>query len=169
MTQVRDEAPADVVGIRRVTELAFGGNAEAQLVEALRAASQATISLVAIVDDEVAGHILFSPATIESGARVNPAIGLAPLSVLPEHQRQGIGSQLAREGLRQCRQLGYELAIVLGHPAYYPRFGFQPAILRGIRCEYPGAEESFMVAELRAGALEGVTGLARYRREFALV
>ena len=88
------------------------------------------------------------------------------MAVLPSHQRNGIGSKLVRAGLEECRQLGYVAAVVLGHPEYYPRFGFAPSIRFGIRCEYDVPEEVFMAMELRQFALLGVSGIVRYRTEF---
>ena len=113
------------------------------------------------------GHIFFSPVSIESAASSFTAIGLAPLAVLPEFQRQGIGSLLVQHGLKECLRLGFPVVVVLGHPRYYPRFGFSPAKSKGLDCEYPVPDEVFMVAELSPGALRGRTGLVKYRPEFA--
>lgn len=132
----------------------------------LREGGKVTLSLVAVEDDRVVGHILFSPVTIESEAEVRAAAGLAPLAVLPELQRSGIGSRLVRAGLEECRNAGHECVVVLGHPDYYPRFGFVPAICYGVRCEFDVPDEAFMVIELREGALRGRAGTARYQPEF---
>jgi putative acetyltransferase len=91
------------------------------------------------------------------------------MAVLPEHQKQGIGSQLVQAGLRECQRIGCEVVVVLGHPEYYPRFGFIPASQKCLRCEYPVADEFFMVAELKAGTLGGQPGLVKYRPEFDCV
>jgi putative acetyltransferase len=112
------------------------------------------------------GHIFFSPVSIESQDSFPTAMGLAPMAVLPEHQNRGVGSLLVQEGLRACLQLGCGLIVVLGHPEYYPRFGFVPAHQKGLRCQYQVPLETFMVAELKSGALTGKQGLVKYHPEF---
>jgi putative acetyltransferase len=169
---MRAERAEDRAWVRRVNELAFGRQNEADLVDALREKAGPYISIVAIVDDEVVGHIFFSPVSIESiesGDDSFAAMGLAPMAVLPAHQGQGIGSQLVREGLRESQRLGYDIVVVLGHPNYYRRFGFVPAGLKGLRSEYDVADGVFMVAELIPGALEGRRGLVKYHSEFGKV
>src|SRR5512139_3660671 len=163
---IRREEPTDIAAIRFVNEQAFGGTAEAHAIDQLRDRGAATLSLVATVGDRVVGHLFFSPVTIESSDRSWPGLGLAPLSVLPDYQRQGIGTALMNAGLEECRRLGHERVVVLGHPDYYPRFGFVTARPRGINNEYNAPEEAFMILELRPGALTGVTGMARYQPEW---
>jgi putative acetyltransferase len=163
---VRSEEPEDIAAIRIVNERAFGNAAEADLVDALRRNGKATISLVAEDDGRVVGHILFSPVTIETGERELVGVGLAPMSVIPERQNQQIGSLLVEEGLRRCREDGRRFVVVLGHPGYYPRFGFVPASRFGIKSEYDVADEVFMVMELREGALRGRQGIVKYQPEF---
>ena len=155
--------------MRRVNELAFEQPNEADLVDALRANARPFISLVAVVDEQVVGHIFFSPVSIESENGVFTAMGLAPMAVLPEYQNQGIGSQLVREGLKECQRLGHRIVVVLGHANYYPRFGFTPASLKGLRSEYDVPDEVFMVTELVPGALEERRGLVKYHPEFGKV
>lgn len=167
---VRDEAAADREAIRLVNEAAFGGQAEAMLVDALRANDRALLSLVAVADGSVIGHILFSPVeVVAAGGERFPAIALAPLAVVPSQQNRGVGSILTIEGLNRLRESGHGIVVVLGHTDYYPRFGFQPAAPLGIHCPWDVPEPAFMVAELVPGALEGVSGLVRYGPEFALV
>lgn len=166
MIVVRAEKTEDHKSVRRVNELAFGQPNEADLVDALRANARPYISLVAVVDEQVAGHIFFSPVSIESEAGAFTATGLAPMAVLPEYQNQGIGTRLVREGLKECQRLGEHIVVVLGHPKYYPRFGFAPASLKGLRSEYDVPDEVFMVAELTVGALAGRQGLVKYHPEF---
>jgi putative acetyltransferase len=166
MIAIRKEEPADAPEIRHVVDQAFGQSEEADIVEALRRRGAVTLFLVAVRDDRVIGHILFSPVTIESERSGFEAIGLGPMAVLPTYQNQGIGSQLARRALQECRDAGHEIVVVLGHPAYYPRFGFVPAIPLGIRWELETSEGAFMVLELRDGALAGRTGVVRYQPEF---
>src|SRR5215510_8192246 len=163
---VRSEKPEDIPAIRIVNERAFGGAAEADLVDALRRNGKATISLVADDDGRVVGHIIFSPVTIETSERELAGVGLAPMSVIPETQNQRIGSLLVEEGLRRCREGGHPFVVVLGHPDYYPRFGFVPAGSFGIKSEYNVADGVFMVMELRGGALSGCAGVAKYQPEF---
>lgn len=163
---VRAETPADVPGVRRVNELAFGRPAEADLVDAVREAASPIISLVASVDDQVVGHVLFSPITIEGEQESFEALGLAPVAVLPDYQNRGIGAALIRSGLAECRRLGHDVVIVLGHPSYYPRFGFVTASTIGLRCEFEVPDEAFMVAELTPGALRGRRGVVHYPPEF---
>ena len=169
--EIRPERPGDARAIHRVNREAFGQPEEADLVDRLRAAvgdsgEKAWISLVARRDSEIIGHILFTEVTIRSGSASRSATGLAPMAVLPGRQRQGIGSKLVEAGLAACRAAGHQLIVVLGHPAYYPRFGFTPAIDFGLRCEYDAPSEAFMALELEAGALAGVAGTVCYRPEF---
>ena len=163
---IRPEKPEDVPAIRIVNERAFGGAAEADLVDALRRDGKAPISLAAEDGGRVVGHILFSPVTIETGERELVGVGLAPMSVIPERQNQRIGSLLVEEGLRRCREEGHRFVVVLGHPDYYPRFGFVPAGRFGVKSEYDVADEVFMVMELQEGALSGCAGVVKYQSEF---
>ena len=163
---IRPERSADVAAIRAVNERAFGQPDEAALVDAVRARGERRISLVAVDGARLVGHILFTPVTIGEPDQVHEAAGLAPLAVDPDHQRRGIGSRLVARGLDRCRECGYRIAVVLGHPAYYPRFGFVPARRHGIRFELDVPDDVFMVIELEPGALDGCTGVARYAPEF---
>jgi len=166
MVSVFHERPGDANAIRFVLEEAFGQSNEADLVDALRNRGVLTLSLVALRENEVVGHIVFSPVTIESAGSSFSAIGLGPMAVLPSYQRKGIGSQLVRIGLEQCRQAGHEIVVVLGHPDFYGRFGFVPTRHRGIHCEFDVPDDVFMVMELRQGALAGRGGLVKYQPEF---
>lgn len=166
--RIRPECPEDHAAIAAVHERAFPQPAEARLVEALRAAGAATISLVAEQDGRVVGHVLFSPVTVQDGASAWDAIGLGPVAALPELQNGGIGSALVRAGLAACRAQGHPVVFVLGHATYYPRFGFRPAAAAGLRWE-GGHDGSFFVAELAPGALAGRRGVVRYRPEFGAV
>ena len=169
MMIVRAEIAEDYEAVRRVNESAFGRPNEADLVEALRSHARPHISLVAVLDGQVVGHIFFSPVLIESEGGVWSAMGLAPMAVQPEYQGQGIGGRLVREGLSECQRLGHSVVVVLGHPDYYPRFGFTKARLKGLRCEYDVPDEVFMVTELEPQALDGRQGLVKYHPEFGNV
>lgn len=163
---IRPEQPTDIFAIHRVNELAFGQPAEANLVDTLRRNKKAVLSFVAVESDDVVGHILFSPATIEAHDRIVNIVGLAPMAVLPAYQNRGVGSALVKAGLDECRKAGQVAAIVLGHPAYYPRFGFVPASRFGIKSEYDVPDDVFMAMELQEGALSDCAGVAKYQPEF---
>ena len=166
--RIRKEEEADRAAVRAVNEAAFGTPAEADLVDALRAKRVPRVSLVADSDGEIVGHVLFSPVVLTERAD-RRVMGLGPMAVVPERQRQGIGGALVRAGLQQCKALGYCAVVVVGHPEYYPRFGFVPAAEHGLKCEYDVPVDVFMVAELEPHALRGVSGLVRYDQAFAAV
>jgi putative acetyltransferase len=170
MFTIRPEKTADVAAIAEVIRaaftVAFGKAPEADLVNALREHGKSVVSLVAELDGKIVGHILFSEITIEDNPRQIKAIGLAPLAVAPTSQRRGIGAQLTDVGIAACRAAGYEAMFVLGHPEYYPRFGFQPASRWGIKSEYDVRDEHFMALELTENALADCSGIARYQPEF---
>ncbi len=163
---IRPETPADVAGIRAVLRSAFETGLEADLVDALREQARPLVSLVAVVDDAVVGHIMFSPVKLSPDAQV-ALMGLAPMAVTPERQRQGIGTALVPAGLDACRRLGTAGVVVLGHPEYYPKFGFVRASTLGWRSEYEVPDEAFMAIELRPGTLGGKPGTIRYHAAFA--
>jgi putative acetyltransferase len=171
MVTVRQEVPADHRQVLEVNRLAFGRPEEAQLVEALRMSASFVpeLSLVASEEDRVVGHVLFTRVAIRDGGRRHPALALAPVAVLPERQRSGIGSTLIRHGVEAARALGYGIAIVLGHSSYYPRLGFVPAERVGIRAPFEVTPGAFMVLELQPGALAGVQGEVEYPPEFSNV
>ncbi|MCA9643995.1 MAG: N-acetyltransferase [Polyangiaceae bacterium] len=165
----RPEQAGDVAAIHRLNAAAFKTAAEARLVDALRANSALNLSVVALADDAVIGHIAFSPVTIESEGATFAGVGLGPMAVDPLRQREGIGGRLIRDGLERLRAAGHEICVVLGHADYYPRHGFVRAKPLGICWENPVPDDVFFVQELRPGALDGVTGVVRYRPEFAAV
>ncbi len=170
MLTIRWEQPQDLPAIHHVHTLAFGQPNEADLVDALRRAGALSISLVAVKDDLTVGHIAFSPVTVASDSATIDAIGLAPLAVLPAYQRQSIGSQLIQAGLQACMETtDAGVVVVLGHPAYYPRFGFTPSKPHGIVWEHDAPEEAFMVKELQGGALARTRGVVKFRPEFDAV
>jgi putative acetyltransferase len=148
-----------------VNELAFERPAESDLVAALRERAQSTISLVAEDKGVVVGHIMFSPVVLPQHRELK-IMGLGPMAVVPAQQRTGLGSALVRAGLEQCRKLGFGAVVVLGHPDYYPRFGFSPAARFGIGCEYEAPQEAFMAIELQPGYLKGASGKVEYHAAF---
>jgi putative acetyltransferase len=164
---IRARTPADDAAIARVNDAAFGAAGEARLVEALRAAGLAAIELVAVEDNGVVGHILFSILEVTVDGRAVTALALAPMAVAPAHQRTGIGGALIRTGLDRARTNGWDAVIVLGHPHYYPRFGFSAAPARHLKAPYSG--EAFMALALRPGALDGQSGRVAYPAAFAIV
>jgi len=168
MRLIRPEETRDHDAISRVHRAAFGQESEVKLIIELRKSKDFSpeLSLVAVMDGEIVGHILFSPVMIQSGKRSVHALALAPMAVQPESQKQGIGSQLVEKGLECCRRLGHQIVIVVGHPEYYPRFGFSAARARGLEAPFPVPEEAFMVIELTQGVLDGVSGMVVYPAPF---
>ncbi len=169
MVTIRPEQKEDKAAIRAVNNAAFGRPGEGQLVDLLRTAGAITLSLVAEKAGRVVGHILFSPARIEGANRAVDVIALGPVAVLPERQGQGIGGQLIRAGLEQLKAAGHDAVILIGHPTYYPRFGFVPAPPLGLACEFDVPDEVFMVYEFRPGSLEGIRGTAYFHDAFRAV
>ena len=166
MIVIRRETAEDVAAVRVVNERAFGQPAEADLVDALRRGCAGALSFVA-TDEDVVGHILFTPILVDGAAPSLVGMGLAPMSVLPEYQRRGVGSALVRHGLDALRDRACPFVVVVGHPEYYPRFGFEPASKHGFLSQWQGMpDEAFMSLILNPSAMTGVSGVARYRPEF---
>ena len=164
---IRPETAVDAKKVYEVEAAAFGRPAEAELVQKLQQAKVELISLVALLDDELVGHILFSPVTVkDSGGGEFTAVALGPVAVSPTQQQKGIGSKLCRAGLAACLQAGHELVFVLGHSDYYPRFGFTTSAPLGLRCQFDVPEDAFMVAELAPGALQNRRGTVYYHPLF---
>jgi putative acetyltransferase len=164
---IREEEPEDIAAIRGVNVEAFGQSVEADIVDAIRQNCEDALSLVAVVQERIVGHILFSPVTIECAGKVVRGMGLGPMAVLPRHQREGIGSELVRAGIALLKDRRCPYVVVVGHPEYYPRFGFEPASRRGTTCEWKVPDDVFMIVVLSEPEMRGVTGLAKYRAEFA--
>ncbi len=165
MTTIRPETANDHADISKVNRLAFGQDAESRLMGTLRDGGFVGLSLVAGSGGNIVGHILFSKLRILTETRPIEALALAPLSVLPTHQRCGIGTKLVSEGLRLCREAGHRIVLVLGHPAFYPRFGFSAGLAVPLSSPFGGGE-SWMAAELVSGALVGVVGKVEYPDPF---
>jgi putative acetyltransferase len=167
--EIRDERSQDRDAVYQLSVAAFGRECEANLVDRLRNVAS-TFSLVAVDVDRVVGHIMFSPVAIDGeGESQRLILGLAPVAVLPGEQGRGIGSLLIQQGLAACGRMEAKAIVVLGAPGYYRRFGFQSTKEQGLRCEYDGSDEAFMVLELVEGTLKNCSGIVRYRPEFSIV
>ena len=164
VVQIRPEQPTDILAIREVNHLAFGQGLEGQIVDALRSNNAVLLSLVALVENQIVGHILYSPLSIDDKI---VGAGLGPMAVLPNHQRRGIGSQLITAGNQHLKDSGCPFIVVLGHPDYYPRFGFTPASTHGIKCEWDVPDDAFMLLILDESKMHAISGLAKYRPEFS--
>lgn len=165
--EIRPEISADHEGVRNVTRAAFGQDTEATLVDALRSRhGNAAISWVATAEtDQLVGHVLMTPAWIENAdnERVIDGMALAPVSVHPDCQKRGIGAALCKQAIQEARRREVPFIILLGHPDYYPRFGFEPGHHHGIHCPYPDApKEAFMINILNDQILDEVTGTGRF-------
>lgn len=166
MIKIRPEKPEDIAAIFDLHTKAFAGDAEARLVDLLRLHNKAVVSLIAEFNDKVVGHVLFSPVELIANGNIQYGLGLAPVSVLPEHQGQGIGKDLITKGLDIIREQNHPFIVVLGNPNYYSRFGFTKASDSNVKNEYD-ADDSFMIMEIQAGGIPKTGGLARYAPEFS--
>jgi putative acetyltransferase len=162
--KIRCEQHDDIAAIRAINREAFGQDTEGAIVDALRANGALLLSLVASVGSRLVGHIAYSPAVV-GGVR---GAALGPMAVLPDCQRQGVGSRLVEAGNHELTADGCPFIVVVGHPGFYPRFGFEPASRYGISCEWPVPDEAFMAMILNPACMNGIGGLARYRAEFSL-
>jgi len=165
---IRPERENDTLKIREVNDSAFGQKNEGILIERLRQTENfiPELSLVAELNDEIIGHILFYPVIIRSPTSKFRSISLGPMAVSPEYQRQGIGSQMVKEGLETAKTLGHKSVIVVGHPEYYPRFGFKPASQWKIKVPFDVPDEAFLALELVIDELKGKSGTVEYPEEF---
>jgi putative acetyltransferase len=168
MMLIRPEERKDQAAVHALNARAFESAAEATLVDLLREHARPVVSLVADHEQEIIAHIMFSPVSLIGHADLR-IMGLAPMAVAPEHQRKGVGSALVQAGLEHCKRLGFGAVVVLGHPGYYPRFGFVPSTRFGITSEYDAPEEAFMAMELHPGYLAQRAGTIRYHPAFAEV
>ena len=166
MPLIRPEQPGDFDTVHALLLASFGREAEARLVDRLRASGKIALALVAEEKERILGHVVFSRIVASVGGGEVSALALAPLAVIPAFQRLGIGSALVSAGLERCRSERHARVLVLGDPAYYARFGFAPAANFGMKCPFPAAGNSFMAIELEPGAFAGATGAVRYGHEF---
>lgn len=168
LTLIRKELQGDIALVRSINEAAFERSAEADIVDALRERCGECLSLVSLSGDELVGHILFSPVEAGSGTGRVKGMGLAPMAVHPAHQRQGFGSALVKKGLELLQQAGYPFVVVLGHPEYYPRFGFEKASAYGLTCEISGVpDEAFMIALFDENVTAALSGTVKFRPELS--
>ena len=165
---IRPETEKDFKAIYQINMEAFSGNTEAYLVEKLRKNPHFIpgLSLVAKINTKTVGHILFFPVDIVEGDKKTKTLALAPMSVLREYQKKGVGSKLVKVGLSKAKKLGFSSVIVLGHPAYYPKFGFKPASIWKIKPPFKALDKAFMALELIPGALSNASGTVEYPKEF---
>lgn len=165
---IAEEQAGDIDAIHVVNVVAFEGGGEADVVDKLRESCNDFLSLVAKVNGKVVGHILFTPVRIiQKDDWSVLGMGLAPLAVLPEFQGLGIGSSLCEQGLKRIEAAGHPFVIVLGHPGYYSRFGFEPASKHGIASSFEGVpDEAFMIKIFDPEAMAEVSGIAFYQPEF---
>jgi len=165
MVQIRKERPGDEEAVRRINRLAFGQDEEANVVDRLRRTCDEYLAFVATEDEAIVGHILFTPATLDASSIVG--MGLAPMAVDPDHQSCGVGTNLVSDGLKHLLTSGCPFVIVLGHPEYYPRFGFELASAYGVTSQWDGVpDEAFMIQVFNPAAFPETGGTARYRSEF---
>lgn len=170
---IRQETEKDYKSSEVVVEKAFkdekySDHKEQFLVAKLRKSDGfiPELCLVAEVDEEIIAHIMLTKISIENGEKKYESLALAPVSVLPGYQNKGIGSKLIIESLRIAKEIGFKSVIVLGHDKYYPKFGFKPSSIWGIKAPFDVSDEFFMALELENGSLSGVTGTVVYDKEF---
>jgi len=165
--RIREERGNDINQLRSVNVAVFSQPTEGHIVDRLRGADGEAVSLVAVLDEKVIGHIFFSFVTVETELGLIKGMGLAPMAVVPGHQREGAGSKLVTEGLKKIRKKGYPFVVVLGHEIYYPRFGFRPASEYGLKCQWEGVpDEVFMAIIYDKDRMKNLSGTAYYRKEF---
>lgn len=167
MLIIRQEEPRDYEAVRIINDKAFNQPVEGNIIETLRKSDAMILSLVAEHGNKVVGHIFFSEVSLDDHPEITGAMGLAPMAVLPEYQGMGIGKELVGKGIEMLKNRAAPLIIVLGHPEYYPRFGFEPASGYGLKCQWQGIpDEAFMVLILDREKMKNVSGVIRYREEW---
>lgn len=162
---IREETMDDIDRIFQINSQAFETAAEAQLVNRLREQAEPFLSLVAERDGILLGHLLLTPVSLNNDPQLN-LMGLAPMAVAPGNQNSGIGTALVEAGLSHCRNLGVGAIVVLGHPEFYPRFGFEPSTNFDIRSEYDVPADVFMAQELQPNYLKDLSGTIQYHPAF---
>jgi len=168
MITLRHETKNDYPAITRVNDLAFGRKAEGNLIKQLRNKNTFVpeLSIIAEYNKQVVGHMLFTLVEITNEHKSHQTLTLAPMAVIPEYQKKSIGKLMIVFGLQEARELGHRSVIVVGHPSYYPKFGFVPASKWNISSPFPAPEEAFMALELQTGSLSGIDGRVVFPPEF---
>ena len=168
---IRPETLQDYKIIYQLNKQAFERDNEAKLVNNLRESSSfiPDLSLVAELENQIIGHILFVKIQIKNSSQETESLALAPMAVHPDFQKKGFGGRLILEGLKRIAALGFKSVIVLGHEHYYPKFGFEPAEKWGIKAPIEVPSEVFMALELVPDGLNGVSGVVEYPKEFEKV
>ena len=167
MIEIREERREDYQAVRDVNNQAFNQPQEGMIIEKIRESGVEILSLVAIIDNKIVGHIFFSPVRMEEQPTLKDGMGLAPMAVLPDYQQQGIGSKLIKEGIQRLKLKSVPYIIVLGHKDYYPKFGFETASKYGLKCQWDGVpDEAFMVMILDDKMKPKIHGVAKYSDEF---
>lgn len=167
MVTIREENKNDSIKIREINNIAFNQPQEGEVVDKIRKSDSKVLSLVAEIDDTIVGHIFYSDAIIESNDKKIYGMGLAPMAVLPSHQKQGIGKLLINESLKILKKKDVPFIIVLGHEDYYPKFGFEIASKYNVKCQWDGVpDEAFMIMLIDKGIMSKIQGVAKYRDEW---
>lgn len=166
----RPEKETDYPEVFNLHQAAFGQDDESRIVEGIRKSDHyiPALSLVAIHEDDIVGHILFSKIGIQTKDGIKESLALAPMAVLPKYQKKGIGSKLVEKGLIEAIKAGFKSVIVLGHPDYYPAFGFRKASEWNIRCPFEVPDEAFMAIELEENSLKNCEGEVVYPDAFMI-
>jgi len=166
--KIRHERKNDYDEIKRINDLAFGQENEGKMIEALRKTSNydTRLSLVAILDNNIIGHILFYQVKIKTNQGKLTVLSLAPIAVHPHYQNKGIGSQLVRKGIEVAKDCGFDAIIVVGHPTYYPRFGFKKASIYEIKCPFEVPDEAFLALEIKENILKNCKGTIEFPKEY---
>ncbi|MEW9701853.1 GNAT family N-acetyltransferase [Paenibacillus sp. SI8] len=169
--EIRTERSSDYDAVFQLNYLAFGNReVESRLIERIRLSDAfiPVLSLIAEENDRIVGHILFSRAELVDEEKSDEVIALGPIAVLPGHQKSGVGSKLIQEGLKRCAELGYNLVFLIGHPTYYPKFGFKLARPYGINLkQFEVSDDVFMVCELKEGTLsQKIKGEFKFSKSF---
>ena len=167
--KIRQESKSDFKEVYKINKLAFEEESEAKLVELLRNSNAFVpeLSLVAIIDNNIIGHILFTKIKIvDSNQNEFESLALAPMAVSPKYQKKGIGGKLINKGLDIATKLNFKSVIVLGHEYYYPKFGFVPTTKWEIKAPYEVPVNAFMGIELVKDGLKNISGIVQYPKEF---
>ena len=173
MINIREEEMKDYKEVEKVVEESFKtaeftDNDEHNLVNRLRKSKEfiKELSLIAEDKNRIIGHVLITKALINGENKSYETLALAPLSVLPEYQKSGIGKKLMNRGIERAKELGYKSIVVLGHESYYPKFGFEKASKYGVKPPFEVPDEAYMILELVPGGLNGVSGIVEYSKAF---